>query len=853
VKAFHAIAVPHRDILEGRLTMDVFAADLWEVAQNRGSEEYRDSATFFRKTYLTENLKELLAGVEKRLRGNGGDSVIQLQTPFGGGKTHSLIALYHKAKEWGSKTVVIDGTTPSVEQDTLWGMMEKQLSGEIKNFAGKIAPGKEALRKLIEPYQPLLILMDEIHEYTMRAAGVIVEGQNTLAEQTTAFLMELTGVVGTLPQVCLLFSLPASLMEHVSPVGMQILHNLQNIVGRKEKIISPVQENEISKIIRKRLFQSLKENEALEVIETYLDYICQEGILPAGMERTEFRRLFLDSYPFLPEVVDVLYKRWGSYSSFQRTRGVLRLLSLVIHSLKDSQNSYISLADFDLSNQDIRQELVKHIGPEYNGIIAEDITDPNSGAKQVDRSLGSSYKGLQLATRVANATFMRSFSGGQVHGSTSNEIKLSATTINNPVSEISVVVESLRKRLFFLQEADDRYYFCNQPNLNKVLFVKMENVDPEGQEMIDEEKEYLAELIRGGNLKTYLWEDNPANIPDTEELKLIMLNHDNPSVMKNIIDQKGQTPRVNQNTIIFLYPLITERSFLIEALRKKIAYQRIENDPHLALSEEQKKQVRDGLKKAEGEIRDNLRKVYRQVAIPAQDGLRFLDLGIPVYGLEKKLNDEVYDKLKSDGEIVDKIAPLVIKERYLTQNPYVLTEGLYLSLLRTPGEMRPTSKSVIENAISEGVNKGSFGLGEIENGKAVCRFFKESVTVALYGEEIILREDLCVKSKPTDNGVNDSGFEGTGEKNKDDTIESGEITTSTGNSGNEGKIKDAIHLKFQIPDGKVSDVTQVIRLIKNKFKYVEIEISALKGQMTESEYENTVEESFRQLGIELKK
>ena len=173
----------------------------------------------------------------------------------------------------------------------------KTTSGEIKNFAGKIAPGKEALRILIVPYQRVLILLDEILEYTMRAGWVIVEGLKPFEEQTTAFLMELTGVVGTLPKVCLLFSLPASLMEHVSQAGMQILHNLHNVVGRKEKIISPVQENEISKIIRKRLFQSLKENEALEVIETYLDYICQEGILPAGMERTEFRRLFLDSYP----------------------------------------------------------------------------------------------------------------------------------------------------------------------------------------------------------------------------------------------------------------------------------------------------------------------------------------------------------------------------------------------------------------------------------------------------------------------------------------------------------------------------------------------------------------------------
>src|SRR3990172_7486547 len=105
MKAFHTIAVPHQDILEGRLTMDVFAADLWEVSQGRGPDEYRDPETFFRKTYLTEGLKNLLDVVERRLQGKGGDPVIQIQTPFGGGKTHALIAMYHRAKEWDAKPV----------------------------------------------------------------------------------------------------------------------------------------------------------------------------------------------------------------------------------------------------------------------------------------------------------------------------------------------------------------------------------------------------------------------------------------------------------------------------------------------------------------------------------------------------------------------------------------------------------------------------------------------------------------------------------------------------------------------------------------------------------------------------
>ncbi|MDP8012980.1 MAG: AAA family ATPase, partial [Nanoarchaeota archaeon] len=167
--------------------MDVFAADLWETYQNRAPPEYRDAELFFKKTYLTTGLKNLLDVVEKRLNGQGGDPVIQIQTPFGGGKTHALIALYHKARQWKVNTSVIVGTALDPREETLWGLLEKQLSGSNKTLTGKISPGREALRKLLEKYQPALILMDEILEYTTKASGVQV-GETSLAAQTLAFM-----------------------------------------------------------------------------------------------------------------------------------------------------------------------------------------------------------------------------------------------------------------------------------------------------------------------------------------------------------------------------------------------------------------------------------------------------------------------------------------------------------------------------------------------------------------------------------------------------------------------------------------------------------------------------------------
>src|SRR4030067_2896683 len=109
-----------------------------------------------------------------------------------------------------------------------------------------------------------------------------------------------------------------------------------------------------------------------KILSDFMDYAQRESLLPAGVEASEYRKRFEASYPFLPEVIDILYHRWGSFSTFQRTRGVLRLLALVVHALKDSANPYISLADFDLANQEIRRELLKHIGPEFDSVIASD-------------------------------------------------------------------------------------------------------------------------------------------------------------------------------------------------------------------------------------------------------------------------------------------------------------------------------------------------------------------------------------------------------------------------------------------------------------------------------------------------
>jgi len=524
MRPFSTIAIPHRDILEGRLTMDVFAADLWEVFRGRAPDEYQDPQVFFRKTYITKGLENLLKVAEKRLKGEGEDPVIQLQTPFGGGKTHALIALYHKAKEWNANAIVIDGTALDPKDITLWEEMEKQIKSEVSILAGQTAPGREKLRMLLERYQPLIVLIDEVLQYTTKAAGIKV-GDSNLASQVLAFIQELTGTIKTLDKCLLILTLPSSVLEHYDEAAERLFQQLQKIAGRMEKVYTPVAEAEIYQVIRRRLFSSIDENEARKIIELFLDYAQREKILPEDIEPADYRKKFIKSYPFQPEVIDILYKRWGSFPTFQRTRGVLRLLSLVVHSLKDAKNPFIRLSDFDLKNDEIKRELIKHIGQEYDSVIAQDITSASSGAKKVDMALGDAYMSFSFGTRVATSIFMYSFSGGPERGATMNEIKLSSVDLSVPGSIVVEAVSKLKENLFYLQ-SDGRFFFTNQPKINRILLTKMEAV--EYDLLRNEEKNLLAANLKKEHFGIFLWPKASKDIPDTKELKLVILqNQDN--------------------------------------------------------------------------------------------------------------------------------------------------------------------------------------------------------------------------------------------------------------------------------------------------------------------------------------
>jgi len=855
MRPFITIAHPHEDVLKNQLTMDIFAADLWQVHKGEAPAEYQECNEFFRKTYLTKGIAYLIEVVKKRLEGKGGDPVIQLQTPFGGGKTHSLIALYHKAKtEFNANVVVLSGTAFDPKDTFLWEEIEKQLTGKVVFLRGQISPGKEKLKALLEKYQPLLILMDEVLEYTARADGIKV-GDTTLGTQTVSFMQELTETLAVLPKAVLVFTLPSSLLEHFDDTAEKRFQQLQKVVGRMEKVLTPVEDEEVAHVIRRRLFKYVDERLAEETIQEFIDYVEREGFLP--IDKVIYREKFKASYPFQPEVIDVLYKRWGSFTTFQRTRGVLRLLALVVKSLKNSQKPFIRLGDFDLKNEEIRKELVKHIGPEYDSVIAADITSIDSGAKKVDISLGSSYLSYQFGTRVATTIFMYSFSGGQEKGATQREIKLSCAETGIQSSIIVETLDKLKDTLFYLSDSESLLFFTNKPNLNRILLNKMDAISD--IELKEEEEKLVREAFKKTeHFDIYIWPEQPVDVSDTEKLKLIVLRDINSEKIRKFIETYGERPRIYRNSLIFLCPLESEKVNFEKTLKEKLAWQRIEMDKTLELSTDQKEKVKNKIDETEKHAKERIRYVYRIVYLPQKDEPERMDLGIPTYGAKKIIPEEVYERLREEGKIIEKLSAHYLKEKYLREKAYVETKNILDSFYKTPGEVRIKDKSVLVNALRDGVKQGIFGLGYLENGEPVCRYIKTDVEPYFEEKEVIINPELCVESREeislkTKEEIAIEFIKPTlPEFEKKEIVKKEGLVEGIKRQVLLPKISKLL-LKLNITPGKFSSIVKTINLISEKFESVDIkiEISAKHGEMLKSEYEDKIIETIKQLGLEI--
>jgi predicted AAA+ superfamily ATPase len=374
LKPWREVVTPHPDVASGRYVEAEFAADLAQVQRGDASKEYNDPVEFFRRTYLTDGLTRLLESALRRLVDQpGGDPVIELQTNFGGGKTHSILALHHVCGHPDPKTLpgvdqimagvglaslphvqraVLVGTalSPSevwtrggAETRTLWGELGWQLLGadgyklvEASDRNG-VSPGSDLLHELLAAAAPCLILIDDWIAFVRQlySASGLPAGS---FDSNITFAQALSEAVKATPGALLVASLPASQIEIGGEGGDVALDRLKNTFGRIESSWRPASADEGFEIVRRRLFQPMAEREAFAakdaVIKAFATMYRDTGAsFPSECSEGDYRRRMESAYPIHPELFDRLNNDWGALDRFQRTRGVLRLMANVIHCL----------------------------------------------------------------------------------------------------------------------------------------------------------------------------------------------------------------------------------------------------------------------------------------------------------------------------------------------------------------------------------------------------------------------------------------------------------------------------------------------------------------------------------------
>ena len=830
--------------------MSVYAANLYDVYKNRGPEEYRDSETFFRKTHMTSNLQQILDDIHQKLHHNIGESFLHVETPFGGGKTHSLIAMYHKAREWKANVVVLVGTDmdASDENDTMWGMIEQQLDGTVTSLKGSIAPSRKRIRQVLERQgQPVLILIDELLEYMVKADGIRT-GKNTLADQTIAFIQELGEASATMPSVCIVASFPANRLEMIDDKrANEILAKMNQVAGRVERKITPMEPRDIPSIIRARLFVSSDSEiraESEQIIAEYVDRAESEDILPRGTTTSQYRELFRRSFPFTPNVTDTLYERWGSYPSFQRTRGVLRLLAMVVHTMRESERPYITLADFDLNDNTIRRELIKHIGNEYDSVMSKDITGQDSGASKIDAEMKGSIAGLCLGTRAATCTFMMSFSGGEINGATTNQIKMEILSLGLVSSSVvDTVLNMFRTNMFYSMEREGRHLFTNQQNLNRLKHNLMDGIDNDA--VRDREHAMLRDKTKGAfKLPVILWPKSPKDVPETNTISLCIMDADDAKQRGAITNTAGSSPRVYRNAILYLCPDKSMQPTLQEILRSLLALEHIVNDKHINLQKEQSEELYTELNSAKEQAHVKLRQCYQKVYVPNVNGFESIQLTTWTSNDNKPFNVTVYDKLLGK-EIHETLGPARLKRDYLTRHKFAKTAILYETMLSTPGSLRPTSQDVVEQCIRQGVAEKVFGIGHLVGDDIIHDKHDDAGNIKVtFLEDEVITQDLPYVAAP------DPGEQPGGKK-----TQSGG-TTSQGGGGTKGNlppggkakpvIKKDADAQIRLSRGNVSGIIGILTLLNNVVDTMDITIRTNGGTVSDTNVDS-IREACRQI------
>ncbi|MBI5524652.1 MAG: ATP-binding protein [Desulfarculus sp.] len=685
LKPWREVITPHQDVASGRYQQAEFAADLWQVHLGEGTAEYKDPAEFFRRTYLTESLKSMLVGAIQRLTGQGGDPVVQLQTNFGGGKTHSMLALYHLfsgispteltgveavMQEAGAtslptaRRVVLVGNkispgNPVTKPDgtvvrTLWGELAYQLGGK-QAYARLAADDERAtspgdvLRELFNEYGPCLVLVDEWVAYArqLHDQGDMPAGG---FETQFTFAQVLTESAKLAKNCMLVVSLPASDtsgsphaqandVEVGGERGRQALDRLRNVVGRLESSWRPASAEEGFEIVRRRLFQPLDDPDRFKerdlVARAFADfYRAQHQEFPPECRDAEYEKRIKAAYPIHPEVFDRLYTDWSTLVKFQRTRGVLRLMAAVIHSLweKGDRNPLIMPCNISIDDPRVQSELTRYLSDNWVPVIEKDVDGPSSLPLRMDGEVPNLGK-FAACRRVARTIYMGSAPTATAahRGVEDRRVKLGCVMPGESPAIFGDALRRLAGAATYLYQDGNRYWYSTQPTVTKLAEDRAEQLSRSTDKVVQELDRRLRDDLRrtGDFSRIHPLPHSGQDVPDDLDARLVVLGVDhpytkepgNPAEMaaKAILESRGNTPRLYRNTLVFLAADKTRLQDLDEAARKYLAWESILDEKvQLDLSPFQVKQAETQKAAADSAVTARLPETYQWLLVPDQ-------------------------------------------------------------------------------------------------------------------------------------------------------------------------------------------------------------------------------------------
>ena len=816
-KSWKEIVVPHKDVLEGSFKQSEFAADLTQVISGTAPDEYKKPEMFYSRTFITEGMKFLLMSVAQRMSGNGGDPVIQLQTSFGGGKTHAMIAVYHLAKrdcdinslqgvppildQAGvtelpqAKVAVIDGNNMSpsesktrgpVTVNTIWGELAWQLLGEpgykIIESSDKngTSPGKEKLVELLSKAAPCVVLIDELVAFVRQ----LESGKSYIAgtfESNMSFIQALTEAFKAVPNAILLASLPESEIETVGPMGKLALDSLEKYFGRIESVWKPVGTEESFEIVKRRLFENPgNQSEVEKVCRSFFDYYIENNNkFPSETQASSYLERLVHSYPIHPEVFDRLYEDWSTLEKFQRTRGVLQYLAIVIHKLWNSENRdpMIMPGSLPLDDINVRTKSIHYLPQGWEPIIESEIDGPKAEAKEIDGK-EPKFGSLQAARRVARTVFLGSAPANysqKTKGLPLDKILLGSCLPGQVVGTYEDVLKRLRDRLQYLFSDSERYWFDTRPNLRREMESRKQRLNYV-EDVIPEIKDELQSLLKGSSFfggvhvfcKTDDVPDDIGNGP-----RLVVFEPDSFSSYSRsnhvsveekaleFIKKRGEQPRQRQNRLLFLVADYDATTRLKENAKSYIAWKSIVediNDQKINLDMVHIKQAKKSSEDAQKVFNQSVKETYKWVMNPYEEFSKGKhDLMWEYATISSSLSRMlpiIESKVIEEEWVIPEWSPIhlsnVLKEWYFKDgNNDVVTRKMFNDMASYIYLPRLKNEDVLKRAIEQGVmTEDFFGYAQGKEGsKYLGLLIGSSGQIIVDETSLLIQKDIAVEEK----------------------------------------------------------------------------------------------------------